>query len=111
MAETKSSTARCDECAFTEGTQAHGTSHTRLLAQLCVMGRSEFTCHVDDRPCRGWAAAVQAGESEPEGWKRKVSALCMEALNDEICDLKQGKRVPVEGRLEKLYAQIVTLKD
>ncbi len=49
---------QCDDCAFTEGTAANQSAHTRALAEMCVAGLTPFHCHKRDGLCAGWVHAV-----------------------------------------------------
>lgn len=44
----------CKTCAFRLGTVPNRCASTGMDALKCVMERTEFHCHEEDRPCVGW---------------------------------------------------------
>ncbi len=57
MAERK----RCNDCAFTHGTEASNSPHTLVVANMCALTGEVFECHINkDEPCQGWAEARAA---------------------------------------------------
>ena len=69
---------RCNDCAYTDGTEANATPLTVALARECTKARHAFWCHKSgetwfgghDHLCAGWfesLSAAQEGESEQCG--------------------------------------------
>lgn len=70
MAELPAMARRCAGCAFTPGTEAHGTPTTSRIAQECAAARCAFLCHMaadgmghKTHLCAGWVEAIAAGRS------------------------------------------------
>ncbi len=52
---------RCNDCAFTHGTEASNSPHTVVIANMCAITGEVFECHIDkNEPCTGWAEARSA---------------------------------------------------
>lgn len=49
---------RCDDCAFTIGTEASKSPHTVVIARLCALTGERFDCHLRPGACAGWAQEV-----------------------------------------------------
>lgn len=57
---------RCNDCAFTHGTEASNSPHTLVIANMCALTGEVFECHINkDEPCRGWAEARIARIASP----------------------------------------------
>lgn len=109
----------CGDCAFLEGTEAHGEEMTRITAELCVMSGEPFYCHRKDdagklvaRPdgeggavlCRGFVDAFVA-QGPPKDWQAAVSSECLrimeEAIDGRIATAEEiNKRVLAAGAQE-----------
>ena len=49
---------RCNDCAFTHGTEASNSPHTVVVANMCAITGEVFECHVNvGLPCAGWSDA------------------------------------------------------
>lgn len=71
---------RCDDCAFTPGTDAGRCEWTQLKAGLCVISSEPFFCHRRGSPqplCVGYIQALENHQQEPE-WRRDVARACLE---------------------------------
>jgi hypothetical protein len=69
---------RCDDCAFTAGTDANKCDITKVQAKLCAESGEPFYCHINEGSlCAGYIdAAIKLQEkgfhdSEPE-WRQQV---------------------------------------
>ncbi len=58
---TEQKRTRCNDCAFTHGTNASNSPHTLVVANMCALTGEVFECHVSkESPCVGWAEARAA---------------------------------------------------
>lgn len=88
--------ARCGDCAFTPGTEAHGCEPTRLTAEFCVMSGEPFYCHragsdgaLEPRTapagepvlCRGFVEAFTARPPVTD-WQAAVASECLRVMED-----------------------------
>lgn len=49
--------SRCATCALRRGDHlANGSPETLMSATKCILERTPFWCHEEDRPCAGWLA-------------------------------------------------------
>ena len=72
--------SRCNDCAFTPGTEANGFEWTRIKAQLCAMTGDRFDCHVNPGQCQGWLEAKQS--DAVESWKADALRGLLEGMHD-----------------------------
>ncbi len=71
---------RCEECAFTKGTEANAALWTRITIELCLVAREPFHCHAKGTPeplCAGYVQALALRPPEPE-WRRDLAGALME---------------------------------
>lgn len=76
---------RCNDCAFTIGTQASKAPHTAVVARLCAMTAEPFDCHVSPGACVGWAEEVAERKRtgallEPGSSAFQTAQMCGEML-------------------------------
>jgi hypothetical protein len=50
------SVVMCADCAFRPGTPASRDEEVRAGVMACALQGTDFFCHHDLRPCRGWLA-------------------------------------------------------
>ena len=101
MSDEQLRSLRCDDCAFSAGTEANSCSVTRLKAKLCVDAPVPFYCHRREGLCAGWAVAVTTKEASGfyehlAPWKPAVMNKCLDviAINEE----KDTKGEPITDR-------------
>jgi hypothetical protein len=46
----------CDGCAFRPDTEASRDEYVRAGVMACALKGTDFFCHKDLQPCRGWVA-------------------------------------------------------
>lgn len=85
MSEPTLKELRCDDCAFTPGTQANSCSSTRLKTKLCVDAAVPFYCHKRDGLCAGWAESVNTMDANGhyvrlQPWQKDVLENCLEVI-------------------------------
>lgn len=76
---------RCEDCAFTAGTDANKSDITRLKARLCVEAPEPFHCHLREGLCAGWAEAANVKEGqgffgERQPWQADVTRRCLDVI-------------------------------
>lgn len=69
--------SRCNDCAFTPGTEANLSNLTSHKASMCAMIGEPFFCHIgkEQKLCAGWVERVLTAEVAPSDvpeWKRKA---------------------------------------
>jgi hypothetical protein len=99
---------RCDDCAFTAGTQANGSAVTRLKARLCVENALPFYCHKREGMCAGWAEGVnKAAECGAfvrlQSFRRDVAERCLEVLSSGEERVARGEEVTDASVAEDVY--------
>lgn len=87
---------RCGDCAFTPGTDAHGSELSRATADLCVISGEPFYCHraneagrleprVDPTGepvlCRGFVEAF-AAQGAQDDWRAAVASEYLRMLEE-----------------------------
>jgi hypothetical protein len=105
-----SSEIRCDDCAFTKGTEANGVLWTRVTIELCLIARELFHCHAKGEPlplCAGYLQALANAPPQPE-FRRELAFALLEIqqiaqVSPENCQFI-GENFPecVESILEDL---------
>ena len=88
--------ARCGDCAYTAGSDAHGCEITRTTAELCVLSGEPFFCHQSSAQglvprtdpttgeamlCRGFLDALMARGTQDE-WRAAVAGECLRILEE-----------------------------
>ncbi len=71
---------RCEECAFTKGTEANAALWTRITIELCLVAREPFHCHskgILEPLCAGYVQALALRPPEPE-WRRDLAGALLE---------------------------------
>ncbi len=64
---------RCNDCAFTAGTEPNLYPPSKLRADLCLMNGEPFYCHKGDKPvCQGWIDERQKQGPVPD-WKQELA--------------------------------------
>lgn len=77
---------RCNDCAFTRGTNANKSELTKIKIGLCLDTDEPFDCHVRPGLCAGFEAAYP-NHKELLPWQKKVS----EKLLEVIADAEEGR--------------------
>lgn len=77
---------RCDDCAFTPGTEANKSGNTQIKVYLCAQNAVPFYCHKREGLCAGWAEAVNVLDANDHfvrlaPWKREVMDGCLEVID------------------------------
>lgn len=106
--------ARCGDCAFTPGTEAHGCEPTQVTADLCVLSGEPFYCHragkdgaIEARTdgsgepvlCRGFVEAFTA-QGPVKEWQAAVASECLRVMED----AKAGHVVTPEQLRDRVLA-------
>lgn len=77
---------RCNDCAFTVGTDASMSPSTAVVATLCAMTGDRFDCHIERGPCVGWAEAVAERKAKgaliPDGPEYQHARLLTGFINE-----------------------------
>src|SRR5260370_41632321 len=76
----KPAEGRCEDCAFTKGTEANSTPWTRVTVELCLIANEPFCCHAKGKPqplCAGFVEAMEKQPEHPE-WRRVLAAKLLE---------------------------------
>lgn len=97
-------TERCNDCAFTHGTDASNSPHTVVIANMCAITGEPFWCHVKAQACAGWAEARAerlASPNKPTGSSKASADMLCQLVTEcvrlaKIEDDQNGKR-PDDG--------------
>lgn len=112
----KLSHLRCDDCAFTAGTNASKCEITRIQSRLCAESGEPFYCHVrTESLCAGYVEAAiklqEKGfhESEPE-WRQQVRKALLDVIAmtaDGLIDSEHDNLPQITRKaMDKRFAEI-----
>jgi len=72
---------RCEDCAFTPGTEANLYVPTQTITELSVLGHIPFYCHKRAGMCAGWIEAVSK-QKQPPDWKSRLAQRMIDLIHD-----------------------------
>ena len=107
MPDNELQSLRCDDCAFTAGTNANKSENTRMKTYLCSQNAVPFYCHMREGLCAGWAEAVNTLDAAGHfvrlaPWKREVMDKCLDVIDITEERGKRGETISDESVIQDI---------